>query len=142
LRRLLVGRRSKMSVVDGRGELTAMADNARNCDAGRLRRLLDGTLEERDEVPLVVHLSECEECQNTLETLAAKDLRWGSLRAFLGEHIPRMTRCPLFLPMKGINGNGTTRGEPEETVSHPPRQKSVDAVRGSSPGGDVASDTV
>jgi hypothetical protein len=52
-----------------------MADYARICDAGRLRRLLNGALEWGEEGLFVANLSECEECQNALETLAAKDLR-------------------------------------------------------------------
>ena len=55
-----------------------------DCDEGRLRRLLDGLLEEDEQDDLVLHLDVCEGCRLALDAMATDGRSWGTLREFLG----------------------------------------------------------
>ena len=54
------------------------------CDPGRLRLLLDESLEEKQQAEVVSHLDDCVNCQHTLERIAADPHWWDGLRQMNG----------------------------------------------------------
>ena len=50
------------------------------CDPNRLRLLLKEQLQEKQQAEVESHLSDCAECQQTLEKLAADQLWWNELK--------------------------------------------------------------
>jgi hypothetical protein len=61
-----------------------MDDQAGNWDADRMRKLVEGT-QERDEAnSLVAHASDCIECRNAIEALAAEERWWSSMQDCVG----------------------------------------------------------
>ena len=61
-----------------------MVAYAHDCDEDRLRRLLDGQLEQDEQDHLAAHLDACEECRLALDAMATDGRSWKTLREFIG----------------------------------------------------------
>ena len=60
-----------------------MVDRACECETDRLRRHVEGRLEEDEQELLAAHLERCEQCRSSLEALAGDEDLWRDLRFFL-----------------------------------------------------------
>ncbi len=58
-----------------------MQSSSFQCDAARLRLLLDDRLSEREQAELSAHVESCEPCRNTLEKLAADAELWSDVQS-------------------------------------------------------------
>ncbi len=64
-----------------------MPDDARKCDARRLRLSLEDRLDDREQAELAGHLERCKPCREELERLAAASRFWGEARS-LRDDVP------------------------------------------------------
>src|SRR3954468_29297 len=87
------------------------------CDRGRLRRLLDGELDEAGRAEALGHLDSCEPCRVAIEGLAAGGPWWGELRR-LADPSTGPTAPPETTRLDGPDAPRLDFLEPSTTPGH------------------------